>query len=71
MNFIKNIKSLFASPDNKNSNVWTEKEFFDFTHNLTQVIGWTEKLSENFDLLNGKYGLILPKELLNDDKPTV
>jgi len=58
MNFIKNLKSLFASTDNTSSNAWTEKELFDFTQNLTQVIGWTEKLSENFDFLNGKYGLV-------------
>jgi hypothetical protein len=40
------------------SNIWTDKELMDFMLNLRQVVSWTEKLSENFDFQNGKYGLV-------------
>src|SRR6218665_1841823 len=56
MNLLKNIKSIFNSESIQN--IWSEKDFFEFKNNLLQVITWTEKLSENFDYENGKYGLI-------------
>lgn len=64
MDFIKTIKSLFRSDNNKKadyevvSNSWSKDEIFEFTQNLNQVIDWTKKLSENFDFQNGKYGTV-------------
>lgn len=42
----------------ENTNTWTDLELTEFTQNLSKVISWTGKLSENFDFQNGKYGLV-------------
>jgi hypothetical protein len=57
MRILQNIKSIF----NKTNNIWTDQELIDFRIKLSQVISWTEKLSENFDFQNGKYGLVFRK----------
>lgn len=37
---------------------WPDDEILVFNQQLKQVIKWTEKLSENFDFVNGYYGKV-------------
>lgn len=42
----------------KGINKWTKEEVKSFRNNLWQVIGWTEKLAQDFDYEHGEYGLV-------------
>lgn len=54
-----NLFGFKPTPQNQgSSNNWTESEIQEFMNKLVQVIAWTEKLAENFDFENGKYGLV-------------
>ena len=61
MKIFQKIKSIFTHTDNLKRNIWTDDELLEFTKNLSQVIGWTEKLSATFDIEKGKYGLVFRK----------
>ncbi|HEY6143173.1 MAG TPA: hypothetical protein VIV55_07045 [Flavobacterium sp.] len=60
MKLLQKIKSYFKMKDDF-KNEMTESEILEFKENLRNVIGWTEKLSENFDFENGKFGFVFRK----------
>ena len=60
MKLLQKIQSYFKVKNNF-KNEMTESEILEFKENLRNVITWTEKLAENFDYENGKFGFVFRK----------
>ena len=66
MNIFQSISSFFkqhyfllpSSHSGQTAQYWNDSETIIFVKHLKQVITWTEKLSKDFDFVNGFYGTV-------------